>query len=331
MPILPRTRVNGFGFTSMQPFFSTDGLHPRNRFESWRDVVVTHGLPMKLECLEERSFEAQIDVGDVGPLSLTRYSQNVVRGETTQEMIRRHGLDQNLVVALVLAGSLSTIQEDRAAICGPGSLLVLDSRPSVNESSFGCQALCLQLPRERVESVLGPARLYSSLEIGPELGATGLVNTFLQDLIRSRFQLTPDGAERMAAIGVDLIVASIAERLAHDLPQPLHGVLLVQRAKAYVDAHLHDHVLDPHHLAAAMGVSLRRLQELFQEGDQCISDYIWHRRLERAARLLNDPACAHMAIGMLAYGCGFVSQAHFSRRFKDRFGVTPREYRQVPA
>jgi AraC family transcriptional activator of tynA and feaB len=34
---------------------------------------------------------------------------------------------------------------------------------------------------------------------------------------------------------------------------------------------------------------------------------------------------------MLAYGCGFTSQAHFSRRFKDRHGLTPREYRDTAA
>jgi AraC family transcriptional regulator, positive regulator of tynA and feaB len=89
--------------------------------------------------------------------------------------------------------------------------------------------------------------------------------------------------------------------------------------------------LDPPQLAAAMGVSLRRLQELFHERGRHISDYIWERRLEAAARRLADPACAHLSIGMLAYGCGFASQAHFARRFKARHGLAPREYRIASA
>jgi AraC-like DNA-binding protein len=32
---------------------------------------------------------------------------------------------------------------------------------------------------------------------------------------------------------------------------------------------------------------------------------------------------------MLAYGCGFSSQAHFARRFKDRHGMSPRDYRRA--
>ncbi len=133
----------------------------------------------------------------------------------------------------------------------------------------------------------------------------------------------------MASIGIDLIVASLSERMAQEVPRSVHGNVTVQRAKAYVEAHLGDPGLDPPHLAAAMGLSLRRLQELFHERGRHISDYIWDRRLETAAKRLSDPACAHLSIGMLAYGCGFASQAHFARRFKDRHGLSPRDYRRT--
>ncbi|MBP1180736.1 AraC-like DNA-binding protein [Methylobacterium sp. PvR107] len=42
-----------------------------------------------------------------------------------------------------------------------------------------------------------------------------------------------------------------------------------------------------------------------------------------------DPARADLPIGLLAYGCGFASQAHFARRFKARPGMTPRAYRHA--
>lgn len=113
------------------------------------------------------------------------------------------------------------------------------------------------------------------------------------------------------------------------MPQPLHGTVVIQRAKAYVESHLHQPDLNPPWLAGALGVSLRRLQELFHARGQHISDYIWQRRLETATRHLADPACAHLSIGLLAYNCGFTSQAHFARRFKAHHGMTPREYRQA--
>lgn len=210
-----------------------------------------------------------------------------------------------------------------------GDVVVIDHRPAVLTCGPGSQCLFLELPRERLENLLGPARLYTALTIGAHLGATTLATMFFHDLIRVRRQLTPEAAARMTAIGGDLIVASVAERLAQEVPQPLHGTVLVQRAKAYIEAHLHEPDLDPPSLAAALGLSLRRLQELFHTRGQHISDYIWQRRLETAARHLVDPACAHLSIGVMAYHCGFASQAHFARRFKERHGMTPSEYRHA--
>jgi AraC family transcriptional regulator, positive regulator of tynA and feaB len=64
-------------------------------------------------------------------------------------------------------------------------------------------------------------------------------------LIQAGDRLKPNGAARMALIGIDLVVASVAERLARDVPHSIHGNATVQRAKAYVEARLSDTDLDP--------------------------------------------------------------------------------------
>jgi AraC family transcriptional activator of tynA and feaB len=313
----------------MQKLFSTDGFHPRNRLNLWRETLSSRGLSFDLERLDEAPFQGKAEVVSIGSLHLTRLSQEALRGEVTSDMVRRNGQDGTLFVTFQLAGVLKSIRDDQSTVQRQGDLVVFQYRPGVLATSPGCQSLYVELPRERLESMLGPARLYTSLTTGADLASNTLARTFLHDLIRARHQLTPDAAERMAAIGVDLIVASIAERLAQDLPRSIHGNVTVQRAKAYVQVNLSDPTLDPPQLAVAMGMSLRRLQELFHERGQHIADYIWHRRLQTAAERLADPACDHLGLGVLAYGCGFISQAHFSRRFKDRFGMTPSQYRQA--
>lgn len=315
----------------MQPLFSTDGFHPRDSFRFWREMLSDLSLPVKLNRLDDVPFGAKIEAGTFGSLELTRLSQGAVCAETSDDMVRRAGRDDTVIVTFQLAGVLRCLQDDRSSVQRPGDLVVLGHRPGVLTTSTGHQSLYLELPRERLESVLGPIRLYTALTVGAELGSTTLATTFFHELIRVGPQLTARTAERMASIGVNLIVASLAERLAQEVPRPIQGSVLVQRAKAYVEAHLGDVTLDPPRLADAVGVSLRRLQELFHARGQHISDYIWHRRLGAAAARLADPGCAHIPIGILAYGCGFTSQAHFSRRFKDRFGVAPSEYKQEAA
>ncbi|MCJ2064178.1 helix-turn-helix domain-containing protein [Methylobacterium sp. J-088] len=312
----------------MRALFSTEGLHPRNAFRQWRDMLCTQMVPNEIRNLAAAPFHGRIEFTAIGSLPITRSVQSSTRTEVTPEAVRRNGRGDRLYAVFTESGHHAVQQNEREAVARTGDFVVLDHRPGVSEIETG-SVLILDLPRERLESVLGPSQLFTTLTVGTNLASTTLANTYIRELIRVGDRLTPDAATRMASIGVDLMVASLAERLVQEVPRSIQGNATVQRAKAYIDDHLGDTTLDPPQLAAAVGVSLRRLQELFQERGRHISDYIWGRRLELAAKRLSDPACAHLSIGMLAYGCGFSSQAHFARRFKDRHGISPSEYRQA--
>ena len=312
----------------MRPLFSTEGLHPGIAFRRWREMMCTEMVPNEIRNLDAAPFHGRIEVAAVGSLPITRSVQSSTRTEVTPEAVRRNGRGDRLYAVFTQSGHHAVQQNEREAVVRTGGFVMLDHRPGVSEIETG-SFLILDLPRERLESVLGPSHLFTALTVGADLASTTLANTYVEELIRVGDRLSADGAARMASIGIDLVVASLAERLAQEVPRSIHGNATVQRAKAYIEAHLSDTTLDPPRLAAAVGVSLRRLQELFHEHGRHISDTIWGRRLEAAAKRLSDPASANLSIGLLAYGCGFSSQAHFARRFRDRYDVSPREYRQT--
>jgi AraC-like DNA-binding protein len=54
---------------------------------------------------------------------------------------------------------------------------------------------------------------------------------------------------------------------------------------------------------------------------------IWAQRLEACRRELGDPQQGHRSISDIAFGWGFNDAAHFSRAFRERFGLSPREWR----
>lgn len=312
----------------MRTLFSTESIHAKSKFRRWSEVIFDRIVPVEQSALGEIPFDGKIETADVGSLLISRISQSALRTEATPATIRRHDKHDTLTVTIKLAGVSTTAQDDRDSVQRRGDIVVVDRRPTVLSSSAGSRSYLLEVPRARLEDALGCARSYAALTIGSDLASASLVKTFFEELVRVQARLDPDTAERMASVGIDLLVASIADRLARDVPKPLYGTVVVQRAKAHIQAHLGDPMLDPGALAAAVGVSLRRLQELFQERGQCVSDWIWRCRLERAALWLADSGRSHMSIGELAYGCGFISQAHFARRFRDRYGTTPSDHRR---
>ena len=82
-------------------------------------------------------------------------------------------------------------------------------------------------------------------------------------------------------------------------------------------------------LAEEVGVSRSKLyRELGAITDASPADLIWQVRLQKARTLLEDEAGN---VSEVAYGVGFKSVSHFSRRFRDRFGVPPSSVQTGPA
>ena len=96
-----------------------------------------------------------------------------------------------------------------------------------------------------------------------------------------------------------------------------------------IEGHLEDESFDVEALALALGYSrsslYRQLEGLVEASP---AEIILGVRLERASQLLEN---AERTVSEVAYGVGFKSVSHFSRRFKRRFGVSPTEYRSTAA
>jgi AraC-like DNA-binding protein len=99
------------------------------------------------------------------------------------------------------------------------------------------------------------------------------------------------------------------------------------RILSYIEENFSNHELTPARIAEANFVSIRHLHGLFQQRGTTVSKWLWDRRLRAGREDLLDTRKASMSICEIAFSRGFNDSAHFSRSFKDRFGVSPREFR----
>ena len=96
----------------------------------------------------------------------------------------------------------------------------------------------------------------------------------------------------------------------------------VRRAREYLHAHAHE-LVSLEELAGVVGLSKYHLARVFaRETGLPPHTYQQRLRLARALPLLRQGALA----GEVAYELGYADQAHFSRTFKESFGLTPRAY-----
>lgn len=170
-------------------------------------------------------------------------------------------------------------------------------------------------------------------------GATRIRSSPLFSLTSNhvRQALTPTmgtgaGATDLGAATVALCRALLVSA-AHDdrREQDVMFETLLTRVQAYVRLHLGDADLSPARIAAAHHISLRYLYKMCNAAGFSLEQSIIAARLATASRHLAAPETTPLTIAAIAFRCGFRDQSHFSRRFRQEFGMSPREWRIASA
>ena len=74
------------------------------------------------------------------------------------------------------------------------------------------------------------------------------------------------------------------------------------------------------------GLSQAKLQEGFKFlYARTVSEYIRHARLEEARDLMNN---SNLNISQIVYSIGFTSRSYFSKIFKEKYGISPNEFKK---
>jgi len=96
-----------------------------------------------------------------------------------------------------------------------------------------------------------------------------------------------------------------------------------------IETNLVDPTLSAASVGLRLGLSGRYVQQLFEGAGLSFSGYVCDLRLDRARRLLGDAGHSHLRITDICAMAGFCDLSHFNRRYKARFGLTPRDTRNT--
>ncbi|MDM0022251.1 AraC family transcriptional regulator [Variovorax saccharolyticus] len=101
------------------------------------------------------------------------------------------------------------------------------------------------------------------------------------------------------------------------------------RAKEYVRTHLASSDLDIHSVSSAVNVSAKHLERLFRQQGESLMRHVWETRLDRAESLLRSAGPGGPSVQEIASRSGFATAAHFSRSIKQRYGMSPKDLKNL--
>ena len=102
------------------------------------------------------------------------------------------------------------------------------------------------------------------------------------------------------------------------------------RVSLYLGDHFREPDLTPAKIAAFHHISLRQLYNVWSATNaQSLGQWIIAQRLDAARGELARPDAAARTISAIARRCGFIDTAHFARKFRQAYGMSPREWRSI--
>lgn len=229
-----------------------------------------------------------------------------------------------------VAGPLVARTGGRELLIAPGALyLVNQCLPYRASTPAGYRNRSITLPAEALrqrEPRLGPVH---RLALDDGTPRAELLMHYLQHLASGIGGWSDAELSALTQSLLDLVVLLLVRQDRAWASGAEPGVRLAhrERALAHIRLHLGDPDLQPADIAAACGVSLSYLHQVFRASGTSVGQALAAERMAAACRLLADPACAALPVGRVGARVGLRHAAQFSRLFKAHTGQAPRDYR----
>ena len=308
---------------------TTDAVGMRDRSAFWADEVCAHLVAVECDTLRAAApFHGRIDLRDLAGLTVSQICSTAQRVVRTPKFIAQS--DQGCYLVNIQREGRSVLRQGRHdVVLEPGDLTVYASdRPYELMFDDDFRQTVLLVPAPALQALMPDIDRHLARPIDKSCSA----NPLLVQLADSLHGLDPAAPLPVLQAGAESLmqVLAAALKVSGGDVAPASTRLAryhLERIKQYVKTHLHDPSLSVSRVAAATGLSSAHVHRLFAAEGGTFGTWLWSQRLDACRRELNSPLRHSLTLAELAYRWGFKDYSHFSKAFKARFGMSPRDCR----
>ncbi len=326
---VPSTNRLSPGLTSSRNVvvLDTDEVRDNERVDYWREMVLRLFADVQIAAPADPDFHGWMQSSLTDAMRLTRVQASA---QSVQRLHRdaRESYEDCYFAVLMLSGTQRMQQDQRQVELHAGDLAIYDgARPHRLDFGGEWSELVMSIPRSALNRQVPGMQGLTACKLLPASPAGAVLRSFLQAIAIQFPKLREHELAALSQHALNMIGSTLAFDLKQDEATGSERDTALLRAKMLIDANLGDPCLDAARIASRLGMSPRYLNRLFNAEQTSLMRYVWNRRLDRCRDDLKKPCASAQRVADIAFRWGFSDLSHFSRAFKARFGLSPRDCR----
>lgn len=316
--------------------FSSDqlsaGLDDNQRFSRWCDLHSAQYGSLDFTRAEDRGFSAHMECAQFGPVATGWFEGALSRIRRTPHELSLDARDELILFFNRGKSPILVRQQGRETLAHPGMATLLNYY-EIGDSQFGDDHawMSFTMPRDRLRGLVHDVEDLVARPLDFQSEAMRHLRNYANFLRGETVTGSePALAEHIGNSLLDLVALAIgASREGVEIAN-MRGLRAarLRAVLAEINAGFSDPSFSLDSVARKLRLSPRYVQDLLQDTGVSFVSRVTELRLQKASRMLKDHRCDSMAIGDIAYACGFSEAAYFNRCFRKRFSMSPTSFRR---
>ncbi|WP_082049566.1 helix-turn-helix domain-containing protein [Thalassospira sp. HJ] len=309
-------------------FFTVNDLPMSVRYDIWKSSIDCIFDVETVPDIRKNDFHATLDADLMGSMMLARTISKHQFWKRSPSAIAADGMD-HYMVQYFHGGGMSSEEGKDGGSLAQGGLLFQDLSQVATAVTTDFDNLVMIFPRKLLENRLTLPEDHNMRFLSPRDPMVRILASMMLSFKENAHSFSPEQASVLENSFVEVLATCLnaahggTSETAHQR-QNLETMALIRQ---YFRKNFKSPDLTPDRAARELGISRSKLYQLMEDHGG-VYRFIRDLRLRHAMSLLGSPAERNRSLYDIALECGFASDTSFIRAFREKYDMTPGDFRR---